>query len=421
MKTKKPIYSKKYFFPVFILIATLFMSVGYAAVNSVILSISGTAVAETQTGVYITDAHMDWGVGTGVEENSKITQVYQTNFGSSVFLAPSYSASYIYYVITVYNSTDDDYQYVGPQYVEGESTYDNPGISLTVLNISENYILKSKESITFRILFQYKNGVISESNVLNSIINFKFESLAEDEEEEEILTSAGTVINVGSSSSNIFGSTLSKYSVESISFVNHENIPEGATSWDASVEKNQSIKGWYVVNSNGMYDVYIGSKSGIISFPEDSSYMFSSFSSLKTINFNNVDTSQVTNMSYMFSSSYYLGNMDFSKFDTSNVTTMYRMFYYVYINLTEVDFSSLDTSNVTNTGEMFVYCYKISSIKLNNATFNNVTSYSNMFFGIVSDAVIVTKDETTKSWLTTKPLAYQQSVVVKTVAEYESQ
>ena len=56
LKTKKPIYSKKYFFPVFILIATLFMSVGYAAVNSVILSIGGTAVAETQTGVYITDA-----------------------------------------------------------------------------------------------------------------------------------------------------------------------------------------------------------------------------------------------------------------------------------------------------------------------------------------------------------------------------
>ena len=43
------------------------MSVGYAAVNSVILSIGGTAVAETQTGVYITDAYMDWGVGTGVE------------------------------------------------------------------------------------------------------------------------------------------------------------------------------------------------------------------------------------------------------------------------------------------------------------------------------------------------------------------
>lgn len=418
MKTKKPIYSKKYFFPVFILIATLFMSVGYAAVNSVILSIGGTAVAETQTGVYITDAYMDWGVGTGVEENSKITQVYQTNFGSSVFLDSSYSASYIYYVITVYNSTDDDHQYVGPEYVEGESTYDNPGISLKVLNISENYILKSKESITFRILFQYKNNVISESNVLNSIINFKFKSLAEDEEEdEEELPVVGTVINVGNTTSGVFGSNLSKSSVESISFVKHENVPAGATSWDASVEQNGSIKGWYVVNSNNMYDIYIGSKSGRIAFPTDSSYMFAGFSSIKTIDFSNIDTSQVTNMSYLFQNSYYLTNLDFSKFDTSNVTNMSRMFYYVYVSLTELDLSNFDTSNVTNMVEMFAYCSKLTSIKLNNATFDNVTSSSSMFFGIKSDAVIVTKDETTKAWLKAKPLAYNNTATILTVAE----
>ena len=79
------------------------MSVGYAAVNSIILSISGTAVAKVEepTGVYISNAYVDWGVGTGVEENSKITQVYQTNFGSTVYLASSYSGSYIYFVITV--------------------------------------------------------------------------------------------------------------------------------------------------------------------------------------------------------------------------------------------------------------------------------------------------------------------------------
>ena len=286
------------------------------------------------------------------------------------------------------------------------------------MNISENYILKSKESITFRILFQYKNNVISESNVLNSINNFKFKSLAEDEEEdEEELPVVGTVINVGNTTSGVFGSNLSKSSVESISFVKHENVPAGATSWDASVEQNGSIKGWYVVNSNNMYDIYIGSKSGRIAFPTDSSYMFAGFSSIKTIDFSNIDTSQVTNMSYLFQNSYYLTNLDFSKFDTSNVTNMSRMFYYVYVSLTELDLSNFDTSNVTNMVEMFAYCSKLTSIKLNNATFDNVTSSSSMFFGIKSDAVIVTKDETTKAWLKAKPLAYNNTATILTVAE----
>ena len=390
MKTKKPIYSKKYFFPVFILIATLFMCVGYAAVNSVILSIGGTAVAETQTGVYITDAYMDYGVGTGVEENSKITQVYQTNFGSTVVLDSSSRWSYIYYVITVYNSTDDDHQYVGPQYVEGESTYDNPGISLTVLNISENYILKSKESITFRILFQYKNNVVSESNVLNSIINFKFESLAE---EEEILTSAG-VLDSNSTDGNIFGGNLNKYDVETINFVKHENVPSGAMSWDASAEKNGTITGWYVdSDANGAYELYIGADSGRVTLPENCYRLFYYFTSLKAINFDNIDTSQVTNMSEMFHFSY---------------------------NLTELDLTKFDMSNVTNTTSMFYLAYKLQVIRFDNASFDSVTSYSYMFDQV--PGVVVVKDEVVKNWILTKPLAQNYyGTTVKTVAEYESQ
>lgn len=366
------------------------MCVGYAAVNSVILSIGGTAVAETQTGVYITDAHMDWGVGTGVEENSKITQVYQTNFGSTVVLDSSSRWSYIYYVITVYNSTDDDHQYVGPQYVEGESTYDNPGISLTVLNISENYILKSKESITFRILFQYKNNVVSESNVLNSIINFKFESLAE---EEEILTSAG-VLDSNSTDGNIFGGNLNKYDVEIINFVKHENVPSGATSWDASAEKNGTITGWYVdSDANGAYELYIGADSGRVTLPENCYRLFYYFTSLKAINFDNIDTSQVTNMSEMFHFSY---------------------------NLTELDLSKFDMSNVTNTTSMFYLAYKLQVIRFDNASFDSVTSYSYMFDQV--PGVVVVKDEVVKNWILTKPLAQNYyGTTVKTVAEYESQ
>ena len=420
MKTKKPIYSKKYFFPIFILIATLFMCVGYAAVNSVILSIGGTAVAETKTGVYITDAYIDRGVGTGVKENSKITQVYQTNFGSTVVLDSSNRYSYIYFVVSIYNSTDDDYQYVGPEYIEGETTYDNTGIVFTISDLTTGYILKSKESVTFSILFSYKNYVVSESNVLNSIINFKFESIAEDEEEdEEILTSAG-VFNASTTDGAIFGSNLYKSSIESVSFVKHENVPSGATSWDASAEKNGPITGWYVdSNNDNLYEVYIGADSGRITFPANCSNMFYYWTSLKSLDFGNVDTSQVTNMNSMFYYNTGLKSLDLSNFDTSNVVNMGSMFS-MLTNLTELDLRNFETDNVTNMSNMFNGSYRITLIRLDNATFDNVTGYvTNMFYSI--KGTVVTKDETTKSWLETKALPYTDSVTVKTVAEYESQ
>lgn len=43
-------------YPVIILIATLLMGIGYAAVNSVLLGIDGTAGASLYEGIYITDA-----------------------------------------------------------------------------------------------------------------------------------------------------------------------------------------------------------------------------------------------------------------------------------------------------------------------------------------------------------------------------
>ena len=414
MKTKKPFYSKKYFFPAFILIATLFMSVGYAAVNSVILSISGTAVAKVEevTGVYISDAYIDYGIGNGVEENSKITQLYQTNFSSTVVLDATSRWSYLYFVITVYNSTDDDYQYVGPEYVEGESTYDNPGIVLTVSNITQGYILKSKESVTFNVLFSYKNYVISGSNILNSIINFKFESLAEgdddddiedddgkddgkddenENENEEILTSAG-FLNSSSTDGNIFGGNLNKYDIEYINFVKHENVPAGAVSWDASANNDGSITGWYVdSDGNGLYELYIGADTGRITLPANCNKLFYYYTSLKNIDFSNIDTSQVTNMS--------------------------EMFYYSY-NLTELDLSKFDMSNVTSTFYMFYLDYKLQVIRFDNASFDSVTSYSYMFDQV--SGVVVVKDEAAKNWMLTYPLRYNNyGATVKTVDEYE--
>lgn len=362
-------------------IAILSMGIGYAAVNSITLDFNGKAIAKEVDGIYIIEAKYIRNVNADLS-NSKINNAYKTNLNSTVILSNKDSNSSITYEITVYNSSDSDYSYIGPAFLLGDITYDNEDIVFNVAGINENDIIKSKQTKTFEITFQYNDNVLSNNNCLNSIINFKFELFEE-------MKSAGTLINVGSSSNGVFGSNLYKSNIEKIYFVDHINVPSGVNSWDASVEHDNSIIGWYVdSDNNGYYELYLGADDGRISFPADSSYMFSSFSQLKYIDFGNVDTSNVTNMNYMF---YYLSS------------------------LKEIDLSNFDTSNVTNMAYMFTYSSKLAMIKLNNATFENVTQSGSMFYGLASNFYIITKDETTKSWLNSK-LSYISANVV-TVAE----
>ena len=92
------------------------------------------------------------------------------------------------------------------------------------------------------------------------------------------------------------------------------------------------------------------------------------------------------------------------------------MFYYC-TGISELDLSNFDTSNVTNMSYMFTYSSKLSTIKLNNATFEKVTQSGSMFYGLASNFYIITKDETTKAWIKSK-LSYINANVV-TVAELE--
>lgn len=63
-----------------------------------------------------------------------------------------------------------------------------------------------------------------------------------------------------------FDGTIGRWYVESISFVNNKNVPTEVflTVWDASKVKDNSIIGWYQdTDSNGLYEVYIGSDANI--------------------------------------------------------------------------------------------------------------------------------------------------------------
>ena len=99
----------------------------------------------------------------------------------------------------------------------------------------------------------------------------------------------------------------------------------------------------------------------------------------RTIKFDNVDTSEVTNMSMMFYECYNLTSLDLSSFNTSKVTNMNSMFGDCR-SLTSLDLSSFDTSNVTNMASMFNYCSSLTSLDLSSFDTSKVTNMASMFY-----------------------------------------
>lgn len=430
---KKVQKSNSWIFLLLICLATCFMGVGFARID-ILLDITGNISAQPQDNIFITEVNYISNVGADLN-NSKILSTYETILNSNVALSETDINSMITYEIVIYNSNSKDYKFVETAYMLGENTYDNENIAFSIEGLESGDILKSKQSIRFKIKFYYSNNTLPDNNQLKSLINFVFEPHIE-------LIRAGTLINVGSVSSGIFGSSLSKGDIEIIYFVNHENVPTGASAvWDASEEGNYAITGWAIdEDSNGKLEVYFGADNGLVALPANSSYMFSSFSSLKSIEFENIDTSQVTDMSYMFYYSQSLTEIDASNFDTSKVTNMAGMFYYdmglkevnlanfntsnvtnmtnmfnFAYNLTELDLSSFDTSKVTNMNYMFYYLMNLKTLKFNNASFTSSPSSSAMFTYLPSSVYIIAKDNDARDWIQTQLGAGKGTIV--TVAE----
>ena len=176
------------------------------------------------------------------------------------------------------------------------------------------------------------------------------------------------------------------------------------------------------------------------------SNLFNNCKKLQKINISSFNTQNTNTMASMFSNCRELKEIDVSKFNTEKVTSFVNMFYYCML-LTELNLSSFKTPLVTTMGSMFYYCNALESLDLStfatpkltnvssmfymcrnlkhidmrNFDFTNVTSYSLMFGNSAGDSIpnsceIIVKDETAKTWLTSK---FTRLTNVKTVEEYE--
>ena len=107
--------------------------------------------------------------------------------------------------------------------------------------------------------------------------------------------------------------------------------------------------------------------------------MFLECSSLKKIEFFNIDTSEVYYMDSIFDGCESLEYIDLSPFDTSYVTKMNNMFNRCH-KLKEIKgINNFNTSKVVFMEEMFKECYELETLDLTNFNSENISYMRCMF------------------------------------------
>ena len=172
-------------------------------------------------------------------------------------------------------------------------------------------------------------------------------------------------------------------------------------------------------NSRSMFDnVYLADASFISSFNSarlfNASRMFDR-SYLDTFDFSwfAQGTSTINNMSYMFRRNY-LENISFDNIDTSNVTDMSYMLagerlvdpggtYIEGPSFTEIDISSFNTSKLENVSGMFEYCENLKSINMLNLDISKITDCTDMFNSCIGLTTIICSSEV-EDWIRTNEI-----------------
>ena len=273
---------------------------------------------------------------------------------STVELSDTNVDSSITYKVTVYNSYADTAVFSDILY--GDEFYDNTDITFEITGFKPGEKIGPSESKDIIITFKYSGTTVPSNNVLNSYLNFK-------------ITVPNRMV-AGSKATNYLKGNIARNNIETITFKlgKKSDIPvtKVKSQFDASEKQDESIIGYYTdENDDGMYDLTFLSEDTIYA-NKNASYLFNYLSNLKSIDFNNFKTDDVTNMSGMFSNCEGLTSLDVSNFDTSNVTNMDEMFYncnkLVTIYVTEYDSTTgkgWSTEKVTSSTSMFYNCSKL--------------------------------------------------------------
>ena len=174
------------------------------------------------------------------------------------------------------------------------------------------------------------------------------------------------------------------------SFANNTTVTSTA-SWFYGMTNLTTIDGIHYLNTSNvtnMRDMF-SSCSSLTSLDvsgfntqnvTDMYGMFYNCSSLKSLDLSHFDTSNVLNMQSMFNNCTSLTSLDLSSFDTHNVTNMFAMFSICW-SLSSLDISSFNTQSVTNMESMFQSCGDLTSLDVSSFNTQIVTNMAHMFAG----------------------------------------
>lgn len=177
---------------------------------------------------------------------------------------------------------------------------------------------------------------------------------------EEGRTVTATYADVETATTQLWAAKAS--SINTVTF-NCDVVPISTSYWFSSCYNLTTINGIEKLDTSKVTNM---------------SNMFTSCSSLTSLDVTGFDTSKVTNMWSVFSGCSSLTSLDLSGWDTSSTTDMSGMFYRCR-GLTSLDVSGFDTSKVTSMSSMFDYCSGLSTLDLSSFDTSNVTSMSEMF------------------------------------------
>ena len=183
-----------------------------------------------------------------------------------------------------------------------------------------------------------------------------------------------------------------KTSTTSIIFTKDASQISGLSN-SLSLGTNSATSTTAYVDDNNFSDVkaYWGSdkskiviySAGTIMAPKSCNGFFADLENLVSLNMNNFNTSNVTDMSFMFYRCRRLVSLDVNNFDTSNVTTMSYMFADC-TRLVSLDVNNFDTSKVNKMVGMFNSCFELASLDVSNFDTSKVYEMGNMFIGCIS-------------------------------------
>ena len=401
-KVKDKKIKKNKFNEMMFMLVTIFVlsfSVGYAALNREI-KISGEAKFRPQEDIRITNVELSEIVNNALEN-------YESDYSKNTIklgVDLKELTSTITYKVEITNLGNV------AMWIDSieQPINNNTNMEYVIEGIGLRELINPGDIKEFTVTIKYKDDVSLPSNTnLDTTIKFNFVK------PESVLAGG----NDGEGTSTFYNGTITKESVEEITFLPTLEVGEDAIGyWDASYNKDGSVIAWYKdSDNNDLYELYIGG-IGEVEAPVSSSNLFRSFTKVTTISFNNYfNTENVTDMGGMFRGSSSLTKLDVSNFDTSKITITTNMFYgcssLININLLtfdtssvttmsgmfanctsliELNLSSFDTSNVTDFGYgwqvtgMFQGCSKLTELDLSNFNTEKATNMANMFYSCSS-------------------------------------